>query len=93
VSCFRQQKLDTPGKPSAEGPKVWPKNWDIPQNDLPQAAEIHHGQEGQESSEEEARKYPQFQAGDTVRTQRGQIRTVLMQRGCQVFVVEESSSW
>lgn len=37
--------------------------------------------------------YPRFEAGQKVRTIYGQIRTVLFQRGCQVFVAEECNSW
>ena len=36
--------------------------------------------------------YKQFQAGQKVRTQYGEIRTVLSQTGCQVFVEEERNS-
>jgi hypothetical protein len=35
----------------------------------------------------------QFKSGDFVRTIYGQIRTVLFQRDCQVFVAEESNTW
>lgn len=38
-------------------------------------------------------EYPQFTKGQKVRTRYGTIRTVLFQRGCQVFVVEESDGW
>lgn len=37
--------------------------------------------------------YPQFQPNQKVLTIYGQIRTVLFQRGCQVFVVEECRGW
>lgn len=36
-------------------------------------------------------EYEQFQPGQKVRTQRGEIRTVSSQLGCQVFVEEECS--
>lgn len=34
-------------------------------------------------------EYTQFQPGQKVRTQRGEIRTASSQLGCQVFVEEE----
>ena len=37
-------------------------------------------------------EYPKFSPGDTVRTVYGEIRTVLRQDGCQVWVEEESNS-
>ena len=36
--------------------------------------------------------YKQFQAGQKVRTQYGEVRTVLLQIGCQVLVEEECNS-
>lgn len=37
--------------------------------------------------------YKTFKRGQKVRTVFGQIRTVLFQRECQVFVVEECMGW
>jgi hypothetical protein len=37
--------------------------------------------------------YPTFEPGEKVRTVYGEIRTVLFQRGRQVFVEEESRGW
>lgn len=37
-------------------------------------------------------EYQQFQPGQKVRNQFGEVRTVLLQEGCQVFVEEECSN-
>jgi len=37
--------------------------------------------------------YPTFEPGQRVRTIYGEIRTVLFQHGCQVFVEEECNGW
>lgn len=37
--------------------------------------------------------YPQFLPDQLVRTIYGEIRTVLCQDGCQVFIVEEPMKW
>ena len=38
-------------------------------------------------------EYPQYDKGQKVRTCFGEIRTVLFQRGCQVFVLEQCGGW
>ena len=37
--------------------------------------------------------YAQFTPDQLVRTVYGDVRTVLLQKGCQVFVVEEPMGW
>ncbi|MBI5771912.1 MAG: hypothetical protein HZA93_29335 [Verrucomicrobia bacterium] len=37
--------------------------------------------------------YPQFTPGQKVKTIYGELRTVLLQRGCQVWVEEECFGW